>query len=52
MDKTKLWYISANKIFSGLPGKDQREIASRLTEMHVKRKKISITQGIRQIRSI
>ncbi|MDP2681473.1 MAG: Crp/Fnr family transcriptional regulator [Deltaproteobacteria bacterium] len=37
MNKTKLWYINANKLFSGLSGKNRGEIASKLTEMNVKK---------------
>jgi len=45
MDKTKLWYINANKIFSGLPEKDQAEIASKLTEISVRKKGLIYSAG-------
>lgn len=45
MHKTKLWYISANKIFSGLSERDKGEIASRLTERHVKKRDLVYNPG-------
>jgi len=45
MNKTKLWYISANKIFFGLSEKDKGEIASRLTERHVKKRGLVYNPG-------
>lgn len=45
MHKTKLWYISANKIFSGLSERDKGEIASRLTERHVKKRGLVYNPG-------
>ena len=45
MDKTKLWYINANKIFVGLPEKDQAEIASKLTEISVRKKGLIYSAG-------
>lgn len=38
MDKTKLWYINTNRIFSGLTEKDMGEIASKLIERSVRKK--------------
>ena len=45
MDKTKLWYINANKIFTGLPEKDKREIESKLTEISVRKKGLIYSAG-------
>lgn len=38
MNKTKLWYISTNKLFSGLSSQDRERFASLLTEINVKKK--------------
>ncbi|MBI5344819.1 MAG: Crp/Fnr family transcriptional regulator [Deltaproteobacteria bacterium] len=45
MNKTRLWYINTNKIFSGLSEKDKGEIASRLTERHVKKRGLVYNPG-------
>ncbi|MBI5971443.1 MAG: Crp/Fnr family transcriptional regulator [Deltaproteobacteria bacterium] len=45
MDKTKLWYINTNKIFSGLSENEKDEIASKFTEMSVKRKDFVFSAG-------
>ncbi|MBI2411707.1 MAG: Crp/Fnr family transcriptional regulator [Deltaproteobacteria bacterium] len=47
MDKTKLWYINTNKIFSGLSVKDKGEIASKLTELNVKKRGFVYNSGDR-----
>lgn len=38
MNKTKLWYISASKLFSGLSSQDRERFATLLTEIKVKKK--------------
>ena len=45
MDKTKLWYINTNNIFSGLPEKDKGEIASKLTEFSIRKKGLIYSAG-------
>lgn len=45
MDKTKLWYINANKIFTELPEKDKREIESKITEISVRKKGLIYSAG-------
>lgn len=45
MDKSKLWYINTNKIFSGLSEENKAEIASKLTEISVKKKDLIYSAG-------
>ena len=45
MNKTKLWYINTNKLFSGLSEKNKGEIASKLTGMNVKKKDFIYNAG-------
>ncbi len=47
MDKTKLWYISTNKIFYDLPEKDKSEMASMMTMRNIKKKGFVYTEGDR-----
>jgi CRP-like cAMP-binding protein len=47
MDKTKLWYISTNKIFYDLPEKDKSEMASMMTMRNVKKKGFVYNEGDR-----
>lgn len=45
MDKTKLWYINTNRIFSGLTEKDMEEIASKLIERSIRKKDLIYSAG-------
>lgn len=45
MNKTKLWYINTNKLFSGLSEKDKGKLASKLTEMSVKKRDFIYNAG-------
>lgn len=45
MYKTKLWYISANKIFSGLSEKDKNDIAFMLTPAKIKKNGVVYRSG-------
>lgn len=45
MYKIKLWYLNTNNIFSGLSEKNKTEIASRLTEISVKKKDLIYSSG-------
>ncbi|MBI5588612.1 MAG: cyclic nucleotide-binding domain-containing protein, partial [Deltaproteobacteria bacterium] len=45
MNKTRLWYMNTNKIFFGLSERDKGEIASRLTERHVKKRGLVYNPG-------
>ncbi|OGP17054.1 MAG: hypothetical protein A2V21_311125 [Deltaproteobacteria bacterium GWC2_55_46] len=47
MDKNKLWYINTNKIFSGLSEKEKGEIASKITELNVKKRGVVYSSGDR-----
>ena len=47
MDKTKLWYISTNKILFDLPDKDKDEMASMMKERNIKRKGFVYNEGDR-----
>lgn len=45
MDRTKLWYINTNKIFTGLSEKEKSEIASKFTELNVKKRGFVYSSG-------
>ncbi|GMR04981.1 MAG: Crp/Fnr family transcriptional regulator [Thermodesulfobacteriota bacterium] len=45
MEKTKFWYISSNKVFSGLTEKDRDTMASMLRPVNVKKKSIIYNMG-------
>jgi CRP-like cAMP-binding protein len=45
MDKSKLWYISTNKVFIDLPGEDQEEMASMMTPRNIKKKGLVYSEG-------
>lgn len=47
MDKTKLWYISTNKIFSDLPEEDKEQMASMMTPRNIKKKGLVYSEGDR-----
>ncbi|MFQ5586505.1 MAG: Crp/Fnr family transcriptional regulator [Thermodesulfobacteriota bacterium] len=47
MDKTKLWYISTNRIFSELPEADQNKMASMMTMRNIKKKGFVYSEGDR-----
>ncbi|MCP3677173.1 MAG: Crp/Fnr family transcriptional regulator [Deltaproteobacteria bacterium] len=47
MEKTKLWYISTNKIFYDLPEADQNEMASMMTMRNIKKKGFVYNEGDR-----
>jgi CRP-like cAMP-binding protein len=47
MEKTKLWYISTNKIFYDLPEKDKNEMASMMTMRNIKKKGFVYNEGDR-----
>jgi CRP/FNR family cyclic AMP-dependent transcriptional regulator len=47
MDKTKLWYISTNKILFDLPDKDKDEMASMMKERNIKKKGFVYSEGDR-----
>jgi CRP/FNR family cyclic AMP-dependent transcriptional regulator len=47
MDKTKLWYISTNKIFFALPDKDKDEMVSMMKERNIKKKGFVYSEGDR-----
>ncbi|MFQ5442338.1 MAG: Crp/Fnr family transcriptional regulator [Thermodesulfobacteriota bacterium] len=45
MEKTKLWYISSNKIFSGLPEKERDRMAPMLKPVNIKKKSFIYSMG-------
>jgi len=45
MNNIKLWYINTNKIFSGLSEKDKGEIASKFTELSVRKRGFVYNSG-------
>lgn len=47
MDKTKLWYITTSRLFSGLSSQDRERFASLLTEINVKKKNLVYRTGDR-----
>lgn len=47
MDESKLWYMSANKLFSGLSSQDKDKLASLLSEINVKKKELVYNTGDR-----
>ncbi|MFQ5329815.1 MAG: Crp/Fnr family transcriptional regulator [Thermodesulfobacteriota bacterium] len=47
MERTKLWYISTNKIFSDLPEEDQNMMASMMTPRNIKKKGFVYSEGDR-----
>jgi CRP-like cAMP-binding protein len=47
MNKTKLWYISTNKIFSDLPQLDKEQMATMMTPRNIKKKGLVYCEGDR-----
>ena len=47
MNKTKFWYISTNKIFSGLAEKDRMKLLAKLKEINIKKKEFVYAAGDR-----
>lgn len=47
MNNSKLWYINTNKIFSGLSEKEKGEVASKFTELSVKKRGFVYNSGDR-----
>ncbi|VAV82222.1 hypothetical protein MNBD_DELTA01-823 [hydrothermal vent metagenome] len=47
MDRTKLWYISTNNIFSGLPREDVERMATMMTPRNIKKKGLVYSEGDR-----
>ena len=45
MDKSKLWYISTNKVFFDLPEEDQEQMASMMTPRNIKKKGLVYSEG-------
>jgi len=45
MDKTKLWYISTNNIFSNLPKEDIEQMATMMTPRNIKKKGLVYSEG-------